>query len=143
MTDLLIVNFCQVVHYTGREYPGTTQLASARVLASLYRLGGAREVEGVVTFRVLPCLVRYVEAESIFQPFSRIRSCKKEETAEMRVLAADTLAYLIEVYNIYYNIDSIWLHTLKLVQAFLFRVSSSCLCRYLQISSEWRQYRIT
>ena len=26
-----------------------------------------------------------------------VRSCKKEETAEMRVLAADTLAYLIEV----------------------------------------------
>ena len=48
----------KVVHYTGREYPGSTQLAAARVLASLYRLGGAREVEGVVTFRVLPCLVR-------------------------------------------------------------------------------------
>ena len=90
-------SFCQVVHYTGREYPGTTQLAAARVLTSLYRLGGAREVEGVVTFRVLPCLVRYVEAWSNIQQYSLGRSCKKEETAEMRVLAADTLAYLIEV----------------------------------------------
>ena len=60
--SLTVAEIFQVVHYTGREYPGTTQLAAARVLTSLYRLGGAREVEGVVTFRVLPCLVRYVEA---------------------------------------------------------------------------------
>ena len=38
------------------------------------------------------------------------RSCKKEETAEMRVLAADTLAYLIEV--------DIWILALEIVQAF-------------------------
>jgi len=72
----------QVIHYTGREYGGGIQLAAARTLASLYRLGGGGVVEGVVTYRVLPCLVR---------------SCKKEEAAETRIVAADTLAYLIEV----------------------------------------------
>jgi len=94
----------QVVHYTGREYPGTTQLASARVLASLYRLGGAREVEGVVTFRVLPCLVR---------------SCKKEETAEMRVLAADTLAYLIEVSADLQRVAAISNHLISTMASYL------------------------
>jgi len=94
----------QVVHYTGREYPGTTQLAAARVLTSLYRLGGAREVEGVVTFRVLPCLVR---------------SCKKEETAEMRVLAADTLAYLIEVSADLQRVAAISNHLISTMASFL------------------------
>jgi len=94
----------QVVHYTGREYPGTTQLAAARVLASLYRLGGAREVEGVVTFRVLPCLVR---------------SCKKEEIAEMRVLAADTLAYLIEVSADLQRVAAISNHLISTMASFL------------------------
>lgn len=40
------------------------------------------EVETVVTYRVLPCLVRM---------------CKKEETTNNRIIAAETLAYLIEV----------------------------------------------
>jgi len=94
----------QVVHYTGREYPGSTQLAAARVLASLYRLGGAREVEGVVTFRVLPCLVR---------------SCKKEEPAEIRVLAADTLAYLIEVSADLQRVAAISNHLISTMASYL------------------------
>ena len=36
-----------------------------------------------------------VSAPKVF--ILRLRSCKKEEPAEIRVLAADTLAYLIEV----------------------------------------------
>ena len=40
------------------------------------------EVETVIMYRVLPCLVRM---------------CKKEETTNNRIIAAETLAYLIEV----------------------------------------------
>ena len=40
------------------------------------------EAENVIMFRVLPCLVRM---------------CKKEETTPNRIVAAETLAYLIEV----------------------------------------------
>ena len=40
------------------------------------------DAENVIMFRVLPCLVRM---------------CKKEETTPNRIVAAETLAYLIEV----------------------------------------------
>lgn len=40
------------------------------------------EKEDVVVYRVLPCLVRL---------------CKKEEKVENRIVAAETLAYLIQV----------------------------------------------
>ena len=39
-------------------------------------------METVIMYRVLPCLVRM---------------CKKEETTNNRIIAAETLAYLIEV----------------------------------------------
>lgn len=94
----------QVVHFTGREYPGATQLAAARVLAYLYRLGGGLETEGVVTFRVLPCLVR---------------SCKKEESAETRILAADTLAYLIEVSADLQRVAAISNHLISTMASYL------------------------
>ena len=75
----------QVIHCTGRENCVDTQLAAARVLTCLYRLGvlpDIEESEGVITYRVLPCLVK---------------TCKKEETTVNRIIAAETLAYLIEV----------------------------------------------
>ena len=75
----------QVIHFTGRENSVDTQLAAARVLTCLYRLGvlpDLEESEGVITYRVLPCLVK---------------TCKKEETTVNRIIAAETLAYLIEV----------------------------------------------
>lgn len=94
----------QVVHYTGRENIGSIQLAAARILAYLYRLGGVMEVEGVVTFRVLPCLVR---------------SCKKEETVETRILAADTLAYLIEVNADLQRVAAISNHLISTMASYL------------------------
>ena len=75
----------QVIHFTGRENSVDSQLAAARVLTCLYRLGvlpDMEESEGVITYRVLPCLVK---------------TCKKEETTVNRIIAAETLAYLIEV----------------------------------------------
>ena len=75
----------QVIHFTGRENSVDTQLAAARVLTCLYRLGvlpDLEESEGVITYRVLPCLVK---------------TCKKEESTVNRIIAAESLAYLIEV----------------------------------------------
>jgi len=94
----------QVIQYTGREYGGGVQLAAARTLASLYRLGGGGVVEGVVTYRVLPCLVR---------------SCKKEEAAETRIVAADTLAYLIEVSAELQRVAAISNHLIATMASFL------------------------
>jgi hypothetical protein len=94
----------QVVHYTGRENSGSVQLAASRILAYLYRLGGMLEVEGVVTFRVLPCLVR---------------SCKKEETVDTRILAADTLAYLIEVSADLQRVAAISNHLISTMASYL------------------------
>jgi len=94
----------QIVHYTGRENSGAIQLGAARILAYLYRLGGMTEVEGVVTFRVLPCLVR---------------SCKKEETVETRILAADTLAYLIEVSADLQRVAAISNHLISTMASYL------------------------
>ena len=71
-------------HFTGRENNVDIQLAAGRVLTYLYRaevLPGP-DTDSVVTYRVLPCLVRM---------------CKKEETTNNRITAAETLAYLIEV----------------------------------------------
>jgi len=77
----------QVVQFTGREYVEDIQLAASRILTYLYRLGALPTLPdepepGVITYRVLPCLVRM---------------CKKEEGIENRILAADTLAFLIEI----------------------------------------------
>ena len=80
----------QVIQCTGRENCVDTQLAAARVLTCLYRLGvlpDIEESEGVITYRVLPCLVK---------------TCKKEETTVNRIIAAETLAYLIEVKIFYF-----------------------------------------
>lgn len=94
----------QVVHYTGRENSGSIQLAASRILTYLYRLGGMLEVEGVVTFRVLPCLVR---------------SCKKEEAVDTRILAADTLAYLIEVSADLQRVAAISNHLISTMASYL------------------------
>jgi hypothetical protein len=51
-------------------------------LCTYCRCGALTDDEGVILYRVLPCLVRM---------------CKKEESVENRILAAETLAYLIEV----------------------------------------------
>jgi len=58
----------------------------------------------VVTFRVLPCLVR---------------SCKKEETVETRILAADTLAYLIEVNADLQRVAAISNHLISTMASYL------------------------
>lgn len=105
----------QVISFTGREHPLGVQLHTARVLTYLYRQGALEgglcldggegdtfvlpaeggggghcpspgptpaPAPGVITYRVLPCLVR---------------ACKGEQGEDYRVLAAHTLAYLIEV----------------------------------------------
>jgi len=94
----------QVVQYTGRENGGLIQLAAARILTHLYRGGGTQQVEGVVTYRVVPCLVR---------------SCKKEETLETRVTAADTLAHLIEVSADLQRVAAISNHLITTMASFL------------------------
>ena len=71
-----------VSQFTGREYGVDIQLASGRILTYLYRLMAIPEENAVIVFRVLPCLVRM---------------CMKEETTANRIVAADTLTYLIEV----------------------------------------------
>ena len=71
-----------VIHFTGRENGVDIQLAAGRILTYLYRLMVLPETDSVILFRVLPCLVRM---------------CMKEETTANRIVAADTLAYLIEV----------------------------------------------
>lgn len=72
----------QIVFFTGREHREDIQLAASRILSYVYRSGALTDDEGVILYRVLPCLVRM---------------CKKEESVENRILAAETLAYLIEV----------------------------------------------
>ena len=73
-----------ITQFTGRENNVDIQLAAGRVITYMYRLDVLPEhdAENVIMFRVLPCLVRM---------------CKKEETTPNRIIAAETLAYLIEV----------------------------------------------
>ena len=56
--------------------------STALVIICMRRCGALVDDEGVILYRVLPCLVRM---------------CKREESLENRILAAETLAYLIEV----------------------------------------------
>ena len=57
------------------------QLEAARCITYLFRCGVLEEDDKRITFKALPCVVRMT---------------KKEECAEDRILAAETLAYLIE-----------------------------------------------
>jgi len=72
----------QVVYFLGREHGVDIQLAAARILSYLYRCGVLPDTDQRIVYRALPCLVRMT---------------KKEESVDNRILAAETLAYLIEV----------------------------------------------
>ncbi len=75
------VNVSSVLPLMGRDRPVETQLAAARCLAYLYRCQALDDNDPVIVYKALPCLVRVT---------------KKEETPENRILAAETLSYLIE-----------------------------------------------
>ena len=60
--------------------------------------------DNVVMFRVLPCLVRM---------------CKKEETTNNRIVAAETLAYLIEVNADLQRMAAISNHLISTMSSFL------------------------
>jgi len=94
----------QVIQFTGRENGVEMQLASGRILSYLYRLTVLPETDGVIMFRVLPCLVRM---------------CMKEETTDNRIVAADTLAYLIEVNADLQRVAAISNHLISTMSSFL------------------------
>lgn len=72
----------QVLYFLGREHCVDIQLASARILSYLYRCGVLPDTDTRIVYGAMPCLVRVT---------------KKEETVDNRILAAETLGYLIEV----------------------------------------------
>jgi hypothetical protein len=92
-----------VVQYTRREYSEEIQLEASRILTYMYR-SNALEKDGILVYRVLPCLVRM---------------CGKEEKVENRILAAETLAYLIEVNLELQQIAAVSNHLIPTVAAFL------------------------
>jgi len=93
-----------VIHFTGRENSVDIQLAAGRILTYLYRLMVLPETDAVIMFRVLPCLVRM---------------CMKEETTANRIVAADTLAYLIEVNADLQRVAAISNHLITTMASFL------------------------
>jgi len=93
-----------VIHFTGRENGVDIQLAAGRILTYLYRLMVLPETDSVILFRVLPCLVRM---------------CMKEETTANRIVAADTLAYLIEVNADLQRVAAISNHLITSMASFL------------------------
>ena len=71
-----------VVRFMDRKQPPEAQLEASRVLAYLYRTGLVSERDPVLVYKAMPCVVRLT---------------KEEEDVETRVLAAETLAFLIEL----------------------------------------------
>jgi len=72
----------QVLYFLGREHCVDIQLASARILSYLYRCSVLPDTDTRIVYGAMPCLIRVT---------------KKEETVDNRILAAETLGYLIEV----------------------------------------------
>jgi len=93
-----------VIHFTGRENDVDVQLASGRILTYLFRLMVLPENDAVIMYRVLPCLVRM---------------CMKDETTSNRIVAADTLAYLIEVNADLQRVAAISNHLINTMASFL------------------------
>lgn len=71
-----------LVQLMARDRPSEMQLAAAKCLTFLSRAGAVHSEDPRVVFKALPTLVRL---------------CKKEQSAEERGEAAETLAYLVEV----------------------------------------------
>jgi len=94
----------QVVHYLGRQHCVDIQLSAARILSYLYRSGVLPENDPRIQFRILPTLVRMT---------------KKEETVDNRILAAETLGYLIEVNADLQRTAAISNHLMNTVAGFL------------------------
>jgi hypothetical protein len=65
-----------------RDKPPSMQLALARCLTYLHRANAITSTDPKVAMKTLPCLVRL---------------CSKDNDNETRIMAAETLAYLIEV----------------------------------------------
>jgi len=93
-----------ILHFTGREHSEQIQLEASRIITYMYRCGVLEEDEGLVVCRVLPCLVRL---------------CKKEQIVETRILAAETLAYLIEINVELQQIAAISNHLIPTTASFL------------------------
>jgi len=92
-----------VIQYTGRCYDEKIQLEACRILTFMFRCE-VMEWERLLVYRVLPTLVRLT---------------KPQEQVETRILAAETLAYLIEVNVEFQQIASISNHLVTTVAAFL------------------------
>jgi len=93
----------QIVSCTGRENNEYVQLEASRVLTYMFRSGVVEE-RSLILYRVLPCLVRL---------------CRAEEATENRILAAETLAYLIELDVELQQIAAISNHLIPTVALFL------------------------
>ncbi len=94
----------RVVALMDRSRPIETQLSAARCVTYLYRCGVIEEGDDVILYKALPCVVRMT---------------KKEESVEHRVLAAETLAYLIEVSNNLQRVAAISNHLITSMASFL------------------------
>jgi len=97
----MLVRVANLLDRAGRP---DTQLAAARCLTYLYRCGALDDQDEVVQYRVLPCLVRMT---------------KRGESVETRILAAETLAHLIETSAHLQRVAAISNHLIPTMAAFL------------------------
>lgn len=93
-----------VVSLMERHRKTEMQLAAARVITYLYRCGVLSDSDPRVVYKALPTVVRLA---------------KKEESVETRVMAAETLAYLIEVSADLQRVAAISNHLIPTVASFL------------------------
>ena len=93
-----------VVRLMDRQRPPEMQLEAARCLTYMYRCGQLTEEDARIVYKALPCVVRLT---------------REEESVETRILAAETLAFLIELSAELQRIAAISNHLIKTISSFL------------------------
>ncbi|CAB4061005.1 ARMC8 [Lepeophtheirus salmonis] len=93
-----------IVTFLNRDKKVEIQLAAARCLSYLNRCGILQDDDPKILYKALPCVIRMT---------------KKEESIENRLLAAETLAYAVEVSAELQRIAAISNHLIPTISSFL------------------------